>query len=106
MDDIDEDAFFSYIHMPTTSDSGTQYDGFTTADLLAYTYPVFNLKPNTTKANSTKELTDFLTNQWPNNDVANALNRMRAVIDTPDRGPDVLIRILPDLDVAFFNGLL
>ena len=31
---------------------------------------------------------------------------MRAVIDTPDWGPDILIKILPDLDVAFFNGLL
>ena len=31
---------------------------------------------------------------------------MRAVIDTPDWGPDILIKILPDLDVAFFNGFL
>ena len=61
---------------------------------------------NLSKASSTKELTDFLTNQWPSNNVKNALNRMRAVIDTPDCGPDILIKILPDLDVAFFNGLI
>lgn len=32
---------------------------------------------------------------------------MRAVVvDTLDWGPDVLLKILPDLDGAFFNGLL
>ena len=67
---------------PTTSCSGTTYDGFTTADLLAYTRFSFNLKPNRTKASSTKELTDFLTIQWPSDNVLNALSRMGAVIDT------------------------
>lgn len=103
--DEDEELFFENTHEPT-SNVGTHYDGFTKSDLLAYTRSVFNLKPYTTTASSAKELTDFLTNQWPNNDVVNALNRMRAVIDTPGWGPDLLIKILPDLDVAFFNGLL
>lgn len=107
MGKTDNDKFFNDTYVPTASFSGTRYDGFTTGDLLAYTRSCFNLKASTTKASSTKELTDFLTDQWPSNDVKNALNRMRAVVvDALDWGPDVLIKILPDLDVAFFNGLL
>ena len=106
-DDFFDEIFYDDTYVPITLYSGTQYAGFTIADLLAYTRPVLNLKPITTKVSSTKELTDFLTTQWPSNEVQNALNRMRAVVvDTWDWGPDVLVKILPDLDVAFFNGLL
>ena len=82
------------------------------------TLPVFNvqedwsplvarlLEPVRSKAESTKLLTEFLVYSWPSNEVVQALNRMRAAIDTPGWGPDILIKIIPDMDIAFFNGLL
>ena len=58
------------------------------------------------KAESTRQLTDFLDDQWPNHKARDALRSMREVIWTPGWGPDTLIKILPDMDEAFVNGLL
>ena len=57
------------------------------------------------KAEATTRLTDFLINQWPgDDDVRFTLRRMRQVIHSPRWGPDILVKILPDMDMAFFNG--
>ena len=58
------------------------------------------------KAESTRQLTGFLAYQLPNHKARDALSSMREVIWTPGWGPDTLIKILPDMDEAFFNGLL
>ena len=56
------------------------------------------------KAEATTRLTDCLVNQWPGEDARFALRRMRQMIHTPGWGPDILVKILPDVDMAFFNG--
>ena len=62
--------------------------------------------PSTRRPRGTKEEINFLTNQWPNHTVTDALNRMRQVIGTFDWGPDVLVKICHNMDTAFFNGVL
>ena len=47
-----------------------------------------------------------LDKQWPNAKVKDALDRINQVISTPDWGPDTLVKILPDRDVAFFDDYL
>ena len=74
--------------------------------IYIYRSTVFNLKPYVTKHKSTKLRTGFLIHELPSDKVIQALDRMRAVISTPDWGPDTWIKILPDMDIAFFKGLL
>ncbi len=65
-------------------------------------------RPSTRRPRGQERKSTFLTNQWPNDTVTDALNRMRQVIrtPTPDWGPDVLVKICRDMDVAFFNCIL
>ena len=107
-DEDDRLQFFYDTYQPIRLGYGTQYHGVTQSDLYAYTRPIswYIYKPHTNKAASTKQLTDFLANQWPNQIARDALMRMREVISTPGWGPDMLVKILPDMDEAFFNGLL
>lgn len=98
--------FYFATFQPITLGSGTWYRSCTGEDLLAYTNPIPGPRPSKSKADSTRELTNFLTNQWPNARARRALYRIKQVIDTPDWGPDTLIKMLPDMDVAFFNGQL
>ena len=58
------------------------------------------------KPNGRLRRLETLSKQWPNAKVKDALNRINQVISTPDWGPDILVKILPDLDVAFFDGYL
>ena len=93
-------------YKPVTLGHGTWYNNRTAGDILAYTRPIPGPRPSMSKSNSVRKLTNFLNNQWPNAKVKDALDRINQVISTPDWGPDILVKILPDLDVAFFDGYL
>ena len=58
------------------------------------------------KAAATRRLPDFLIDRWPNEKARNAPRRMRQVICTPGWRPDILIKMLPDMNEASLNGLL
>lgn len=62
--------------------------------------------PHLYNPTSIRRLTGFLVDQWPNQKAKNALMRMREVIGRPGWGPDILVKILPNMDEAFFNDLL
>ncbi len=106
----DRQRFYFDTFNPVTLGNGTWYGSCSEADIAAYTNPVPTplSPPFNSKAEGTRELTNFLTNQWPDYTVTDALNRMREVIrtPTPDWGPDVLVKIFRDIDVAFFNCAL
>lgn len=102
----DETEFFSKTFEPITLGDGTWYASCTGAKILAYTNPDPGPAPFQTKADATRELNNFLINQWPNARVRSALYQIKQVIDTPDWGPDTMVKMLPDLDVAFFDGRL
>lgn len=93
-DQGDRDHFFRNTYQPITQRSGTQYHGFTTSDLTAYTSSVslYKYTPCMSKAESTRQLTGFLAYQWPNHKARDALSSMREVMWTPGWGPDILKR--------------
>lgn len=107
-DEADAHGFFFGTYQPITPYSGTRYPGFTGIELRDYTRPVpqYIYMPHLSNPISTRRLTGFLVDQWPNKKARDALMRMREVINTPGWGPDILVKILPDMDEAFSNGLL
>ncbi len=106
----DRQRFYLDTFNPVTLGNGTLYCSCSEADISSYTNPVPTplSPPFNSKAEGTRELTNFLTNQWPDDTVTDALNQTREIIrtPTPDWGPDVLVRIFRDMDVAFFNCVL
>ena len=91
--------------MTVTPAHGTRYDSCSSGEILAYTCPIsWQRRCLLPKIFSTRLLTLFLTSQWPNQRVTYALNRIRQALSTPDWGPDMLVKLLPDMDLAFFNG--
>ena len=102
----DRDQFFRDTFVPVAPTSGTRYDTCKYEDILAYTSAVNGAVCCLPKAHSTWVLTKFLTQQWPSQRAKDALHRIHQAISTPNWGPDLLIKLMPDLDTAFFNGRL
>lgn len=98
--------FFFDTFRPITLGCGTQYDSCTAGDIAAYTSRFPGHKPFMSKADSTRELTKFLNNNRSHARTRIALDHINRVIHTPDWGPDVLVKILSDMDIAFFDGRL
>ena len=86
--------------------SRTRYGGCSAEDIAAYTRPIPSLRPQASKADATRWLTTFLVDQWPSQEVVDALNDIDQVFWTPMWGPEMLIQISRDLDTAFFHGCL
>ena len=106
MSQTDRAKFYVDTCQPIRLGSGTWYS-CTNEDLCSYTRPVPTAaRPSRSKAASVTDLTNFLTHQWPNARVGVALDNMRQVLDTPDWGPDILLKMFSDMDVAFFEGQL
>lgn len=102
----DHEKFFSDTFVPITSASGTQYDSCRYEDILAYTSATNGPKCCLPKRFSTWVLTKYLTERWPNERARDALHRINQAISTPNWGPDLLVKLMPDLDTAFFNSRL
>ena len=85
---------------------GIRYGGYSAEEIAAYTRPIPSLRSQSSKADATRWLTAFLLDQWPSRRVANALNHIDQVLRTPVWGPDMLLQISCDLDIAFFDGYL
>ncbi|KAL9076588.1 MAG: hypothetical protein Q9161_000920 [Pseudevernia consocians] len=102
----DRIRLFYQSYLPVNSWSGTPYENCTLFDISAYTEFGPNLTPYMSKARSTKQLTDFLSDQWPSREVSQALCRLDKARWAPDWGPETIIKSLPDIDVAFFGGWL
>ena len=104
---LDRIQFFHDTYQPITPGSGTQYHGSTASELVAYTSSISpHIYTQGNKADSTREHKVFLVHQWPNLKVRNALRSIREVVLTPGWSPDTLMKVLPDVDEAFFDGLL
>ena len=55
---------------------------------------------------SIQTLTSFLSQQTPTPDICDALAQLRIAAWGPDWGPDIIIKVLRDIDTAFFNSRL
>ena len=105
--EADLDQFFLDSFVPISNPTiGTQYDSCNIEDILAFTCPTPRLGYLLPKVHSTMLWTDFLINQWPSQRVRDALNSIKLAISTPGWEPDLLVKLMPDLDVAFFKGRL
>ena len=87
--------------------NGTPYD-CTQADVDAFCGFAHKVKSTTflPAEASIRNLTSFLTQQQPTPDICNALARLRLAAWDPYWGPDVIIKALQDIDIAFFNSRL
>ena len=87
--------------------SGTPYD-CTQTDIDAFCRPPRNVRSTRflPAEVSIQILTSFLSQQTPTPDVYDALARLRLAAWDPDWGPDIIIKALRDIDIAFFNSRL
>ena len=85
----------------TVRNGGCSHD-----DIAGYTKPSAGPQLQSSKADATRWLTNFLVDHWPSPKVKEALDRLRQVVRTPFWGPDMLVQIARDLDTAFFHGRL
>ena len=98
--------FLSCTFQSLEAEPDTQYAGCSAEDIAEYTRPVPSSRSQSSKADATRWLTTFLVNQWPSQEVVDALNHIDQVLWTPVWGPEMLIQISRDLDTAFFHGHL
>ena len=91
----------------TEAQNGTPYD-CSQADIDAF--HTFARTVRSTKflpaEESIQMLTSFLTQQNSTADICDALARLRLAAWDPNWGPDVIIKALCDIDIAFFNSRL
>ena len=83
-----------------------QYGGCSADDIAGYTKPCPEARSQSSKADATRWLTNFLVDQWPSQKVQDALDNIGQVLRTPVWGPEMLVQITRDLDTAFFDGRL
>ena len=92
---------------PVKAAGGTPY-GCTQADIDTFCKAPRNVRSTRflPAEVSIQILTSFLSQQTPTPDVCDARARLRLAAWNPDWGPDIIIKALRDIDIAFFNSRL